>query len=149
MNSRIVMNIFYSDVPEQHQNPLLRQLKTKSDEKIKNINPPKKKQNFFLTKNLRASQNEKITGLKTPSNKLKTKNVSNLEPPHEEDPNLQDNLEEDAEDVYGEHGQDFKDETDEKKLEKFVVVPFNPQDPLGKKNSTLFISKLKIYLMNK
>ena len=128
-------------VPEEHQNPLLRQLQSKVNEKIKNLNPPNKKQNYFLTKNLKSSKNDKISGLNTPSNKLKTKNISNLDLPEEVsddylEVNTEDTLDEDAEilendeeDAYGGHFEL------EKKSEKFVVVPFNPLDPLGKNKS--------------
>ena len=131
-------------VPEEHQNPLLRQLQSKVNEKIKNVNPPNKKQNYFLTKNLKSSKNDKISGLNTPSNKLKTKNISNLDLPEEVtddylEVNTEDTLDEDAEilendeeDAYEGH---FEVENmSQKKSEKFVVVPFNPLDPLGKKN---------------
>lgn len=107
------------------------------------MNPPNKKQNYFLTKNLKSSKNDKISGLNTPSNKLKTKNISNLDLPEEVtddylEVNTEDTLDEDAEilendeeDAYGGH---FEVENmSQKKSEKFVVVPFNPLDPLGKK----------------
>ena len=94
--------------------------------------------NYFITKNLKSSKNDKISGLNTPSNKLKTKNISNLDLPEEVsddylEVNTEDTLDEDAEilenndeDAYGGHFEL------EKKSEKFVVVPFNPLDTLGK-----------------
>ena len=139
----LIKNLSCKVVPEEHQNPLLRQLQSKVNEKIKNLNPPNKKQNYFLTKNLKSSKNDKISGLNTPSNKLKTKNISNLDLPEEVsddylEVNTEDTLDEDAEilendeeDAYGGHFE--LENKSQKKSEKFVVVPFNPLDPLGKK----------------